>query len=178
MHRVTELPPEDVTRHRGLPITTPERTLLDLATTLPAGDLARTVEQAQIRRLTTHATLTYFLTSRRSCRGAAALTIATTPTQHTRSEAERRFLKLIRAARLPEPAVNTRVGGHEVDFLWPAKRLVVEIDGYAFHNTRAAFERDRVRDVDLQGLGYKVLRFTPRRVADEPLAVIAAIAAA
>jgi len=70
------------------------------------------------------------------------------------------------------------VAGYEVDFLWPGERLVVEVDGYAFHSTRAAFERDRVRDADLQAHGYRVLRFTWRRLAEAPEAVITAIATA
>ena len=65
-----------------------------------------------------------------------------------------------------------------MDFLWPSKRLIVEIDGYAFHSSRAAFERDRRRDADLQTLGYRILRFTPRRLNDEPVAVVAAVAGA
>ena len=179
VHRVTRLEAEDTARHRNLPLTSPARTLLDLATGLPRRDLVRAVEQAELRRLTTHDALTDFLTSRRSHRGAAALRAATSPTtQLTRSEAERRFLDLIDQARLPTPAANTHVAGHEVDFLWPAERLIVEIDGYAFHSSRAAFERDRLRDADLQALGYRVLRLTWRRLTEEPSAVVAAIAAA
>ena len=179
VHRVRDLPPEDVTRHRGVPATSPPRTLLDLASILPARDLSRAVERAERLGLTTHADLTCYLTRRRSCRGAATLIKVLRPaTQMTRSEAERRFLDLIRQARLPEPAANTRVGGHEVDFLWPSKRLIVEIDGYAYHSSRAAFERDRLRDADLLGLGYRVLRITPRRLVEEPMAVVAAVAAA
>jgi very-short-patch-repair endonuclease len=178
VHRVRNLPADDAARHRNLPLTSPARTLLDLAATLPSRDVARAVETAEQRRLTTHAGLTHHLTRFRASRGAAHLRAALRPTsQLTRSEAERRFLALVREARLPPPAANTRVGGHEVDFLWPAKRLIVEIDGYAFHSTRAAFERDRVRDADLHARGYRVLRITPRRLVDEPAAVVAAIAA-
>ena len=177
VHRVAHLPAEDAARHRNLPLTSPARTLLDLATILTPGDLARAVERAEVSNLTTHAELTRYLTSRRSSRGAARLERALHPTQLTRSEAERRFLDLIRDARLPTPAANTRVAGHEVDFLWPAKRLIVEIDGYAFHSSRAAFERDRVRDADLQARGYRVVRVTWRRLVEEPIAVVAAIAA-
>ena len=96
----------------------------------------------------------------------------------TRSEAERRLLKLIRNARLPPPRCNVRAAGHEVDFLWPEQKVVVEIDGYAFHRSRTAFETDRRRDADLQVAGYVVLRITWRRLADEPEAVIAQIASA
>ena len=76
----------------------------------------------------------------------------------TRSELERRFLALCRDAGLPPPAVNVVVAGFEVDAVWPDRRLVVELDGHAFHGTRAAFERDRVRDASLQLAGYRVLR--------------------
>ena len=177
VHRVAHLPTEDVARHRNLPLTSPARTLLDLAATHSPATLARAVEQAELLRLTSHGELTHYLSSRRSSRGAARLERAVHPTQLTRSEAERRFLDLIRDARLPTPAANTRVAGHEVDFLWPAKRLIVEIDGYAFHSSRAAFERDRIRDTDLPARGYRVLRVTWRRLVEEPIAVVAAIAA-
>jgi Protein of unknown function (DUF559) len=56
------------------------------------------------------------------------------------------MLRLLRAAELPTPRVNARVGRFEVDFLWPAHRLIVEVDGYAYHSDRGAFERDRRRD--------------------------------
>jgi len=88
------------------------------------------------------------------------------------------MLDLIRAARLPAPLTNTKIGAYEVDFLWPAERLVVEVDGFAFHGPRAAFERDRRRDAELQALGYRVLRITWRRLVEEPEAVVALIAAA
>ena len=96
----------------------------------------------------------------------------------TRSEAERRMLALIRAARLPAPATNVRVRRHEVDMLWREERLIVEIDGFAFHSSRAAFERDRIRDAELQALGYRVLRITWRQLTDEPEAVVALLAGA
>jgi len=66
----------------------------------------------------------------------------------TRSEAERRLLALIRNAGLPVPPTNVKGRGYEVDLYWPEHRLVVEFDGWAYHSTRAAFERDRLRDGD------------------------------
>jgi very-short-patch-repair endonuclease len=80
-----------------------------------------------------------------------------------------------RGMALPEPAVNVLVEGFEVDMAWRDRRLVVELDGYAFHQTRAAFERDRARDAALQVAGYRVLRVTARRLADEPAAIAEAI---
>jgi very-short-patch-repair endonuclease len=93
----------------------------------------------------------------------------------TRSEVERRFLKLVSEAGLPKPLVNTRLGGYELDFLWPTERVIAETDGWAFHGDRAAFERDRRRDADLQARGFVVMRFTWRQVAEQPLGVIAGL---
>jgi hypothetical protein len=95
----------------------------------------------------------------------------------TRSELERRFLELCREAGLPRPAVNVVAAGFEVDALWPTQRLVVELDGHAFHGNRAAFERDRVRDAELQLAGYRVLRLTHRRLKDESATVARTVAA-
>lgn len=96
----------------------------------------------------------------------------------TRSEAESRLLALLRAADLPPTDVNARVGGYEVDFLWRPERLVVEIDGFAYHAHRAAFERDRLRDASLQAAGYRVMRVTWRQLRGRPEAVIARLAQA
>jgi len=84
---------------------------------------------------------------------------------------------LIRAARLAAPRTNARVGRYEVDLLWPRQRLVVEVDGFAYHSSRTAFERDRRRDAELQAWGYRVLRITWRRLVAEPNAVVAQLAA-
>lgn len=107
-------------------------------------------------------------------RGTAALTkaIRTDPAL-TRSEAERRFLELIRAARLPEPEANVNLGRYEVDFLWRNEKLIVEVDGYAFHSSRSSFERDRRKDQELGAAGYRVIRITWRQITDEGAAVIA-----
>jgi very-short-patch-repair endonuclease len=96
----------------------------------------------------------------------------------TRSEAERLLLRLVRAAGLPPPEHNVRVGGHEPDLLWREHRLVVEVDGYTYHSGRAAFERDRVRDAELLASGFRVLRLTWRRLVEEPESVVARLAQA
>ncbi len=96
----------------------------------------------------------------------------------TRSEAERRVLDLVRAARLPVPGTNSRVRGHEVDFHWRSERLILEVDGYAYHRSRAAFERDRRRDAELGAAGLRVLRVTWRQVVGEPEALVARLAQA
>ena len=84
------------------------------------------------------------------------------------SELERRFLDLVRRARLPVPQVNVLVDGYLVDAYWPRARLVVELDGYAYHRGRAAFERDHARATRLRLAGYEFHSFTYRQVTDDP----------
>jgi len=88
------------------------------------------------------------------------------------------LLALIRKARLREPEVNVVVRGYEVDLLWRAERLVVEVDGFAFHSSRTAFEADRRRDAVLAAAGFRVVRVTWAQLAQEPEALLARIAQA
>jgi very-short-patch-repair endonuclease len=94
----------------------------------------------------------------------------------TRSRAERKLLKLLRASPLPAPETNALVGPYEVDLLWRRHRLVVEFDSYSFHARRPKFERDRIRDAELQAMGYRVLRVTWRQLTRQPESVVARIA--
>jgi very-short-patch-repair endonuclease len=96
----------------------------------------------------------------------------------THSEAEERFLALIRKGRLPAPEANVVFGGHELDFLWRSKGVAVEVDGFAFHSSRSQFERDRRRDAQLLVGGIQVIRFTWRQIEAEPYAVLACLAQA
>jgi very-short-patch-repair endonuclease len=99
-------------------------------------------------------------------------------TTMTRSEAEEMFLALVRKSELPSPEVNARIGRYEVDFCWRRERVAVEIDGYAFHSSRAALERDHRRDAELQQLGFLVIRIGWRELRHEPLRVVAWVAGA
>ena len=91
----------------------------------------------------------------------------------TRSEAERRALDLIRRAGLPEPETNVRIEGYEVDLVWRTHRLIVEIDGYAFHSSRRSFERDRRKDQTLLAAGWRTMRITWIQIEDQVAAVAA-----
>ena len=97
--------------------------------------------------------------------------------EFTRSEGEKRLKGLCKAARLPVPRMNARVAGWEVDAFWPAHDLVVEVDGYDYHSTRQAFERDRRKDAALIVAGYRVVRVTGRRLRHEPHSVSAQLGA-
>ncbi|MGI8595323.1 MAG: endonuclease domain-containing protein [Solirubrobacteraceae bacterium] len=90
----------------------------------------------------------------------------------------RTSLSLVAKAQLPAPETNVRIGPHEVDALWREHHLVVEIDGFAYHSTRAAFERDRARDAELQARGLRVMRVTWRQLVGESEAVVARAARA
>jgi very-short-patch-repair endonuclease len=169
LHRTTTL---DAAVLHGLPATTPIRTLLDLATRLPTAELERACSEALVQRLVTAEQL-----ARQHGRGAAVLArITSDGVAPTRSELERRFLRAVSRAQLPRPEVNARLNGREVDFLWRRQRLTTELDGWRFHGHRLAFEHDRVRDAELQLRGYTVVRFTWRRLCDEPAAVAGQIA--
>jgi very-short-patch-repair endonuclease len=179
VRRARQIAPEDITARKGLRVTGPARTLLDLAAVLGMRALRRAVNEAQVAGLVDESDLWAVLDRSRGRRGAPRLRrlLADGHGQSlTRSEAERRLLELLNANGLRRPETNVRIGRYEVDFLWRAERLVVEVDGFAFHGTRAAFERDRVRDGDLQAGGYAVLRITWRQIVDAPEAAIERIA--
>ena len=175
-HVTRWLPPGDVVVRHGMPVTTPARTLLDLAATTPRRELERLVEETQVLRLASHAELLAIIergAGRRGVRKLRAIVSDLDEPTFTRSEAERLLLEVVRAGGLPLPQTNVRLAGLEVDALWPEQRLVVEVDGYAFHGTRAAFERDRRRDARLLLAGYRVIRLTWRQLTRERRAVIA-----
>jgi very-short-patch-repair endonuclease len=177
IHRVRVLPADEITRVDGIPVTTPARTILDLAASLAARELERAVAEAIALRGTTPAELLALASSPRHalrpgvCHVRALLAGDTDPAR-TRSVAEERFLELVRATGLPKPETNVRVGRYKVDFLWRALRLVVEIDGFVFHSAPGRVEADHRRDSDLDADGYHVLRFTWREIQDEPMVVM------
>jgi very-short-patch-repair endonuclease len=181
VHRITELDVRDVRLHDRLPVTAPARTLIDFAGSSGAGALERALAEARVRKLITDTELTAAM-ARAPGRAGVALVRDLLRREAgpgmTRSEAERQLLVLVTAAGLPAPETNVRVHGYEVDFLWRAQRLVVEVDGHAFHGHRAAFERDRAKGQHLTAAGYRVIRVTWRQLEREPLVVLTRIAQA
>jgi len=181
VHRVATLHRRDVRRLGGIPLTAPARTVADLSAVVSPRDLERALAEAETRRLVRRSDLLSLLARRSGRPGARALRAliadGAAPAL-TRSEAEERLLALIRLARLDAPEVNVRVGPYEVDFLWREQGLVVEVDGFRFHSSRAAFERDRLRDAELGALGFRVIRVTWRQIVEGPEELIARLAAA
>jgi very-short-patch-repair endonuclease len=180
VHRVRMLDPRDARSCHGVPVTTPARTLLDLASQASRRDLEQAFADAEHRRLVHPRQLLNVLARAGPRPGVPALRalVQSESPPFTRSEAEERFLVLIRAGGLPVPGVNVRVGGHEVDFLWRKEALVVEVDGFEFHSSRAAFERDRLRDAGLQAAGFRVIRVTWRQLTEQSEATLVRIARA
>lgn len=177
VHRTRLLPPADRRTKNGLPLTSPARTLINLAAGLTERDLERALDEALIRRLLREPELLEALDRSRGRAGAGRLRGLIgngLDRGATRSESERLFRRILRAAELPAPEFNATVGSYEVDALWQEHRLAAELDSYRFHGARVPFESDRIRDADLTG--YKVLRFTWRRMTKHPEAVAATVA--
>ena len=180
VHRPRSLAEDEVATVTGVPVTSPSRTILDLAGTLPSRQLEQMYALAVRRRLVGPSRLLQLLPRRAGRHGTPRLRHlleAECSPALTHSEAEERFLALIRAAGLPEPETNVLLGRYKVDFLWREQRLIVEIDGFAFHGSRTSFEGDRRRDADLHTAGWRVVRFTWRQLTTERERVIATLAA-
>jgi very-short-patch-repair endonuclease len=178
-HHTSRLQESEVTTWNRIPVTTPARTVLDLAGELRMQELERVVAKTERESLAAPGELSSLVARHPRRPGVgilrALLSGDASPTL-TRSHAEERFLALVKKAQLAMPEVNVGVGGYEVDFLWRPQRLVVEVDGFAFHSSRRAFKRDRRRDSILSLKGLRVLRITWSQIVEEPEAVAALLA--
>jgi len=180
VHRYRSLDPDaDDTVVDGIPVTTVERTVLDLTLVLSPRKVRRAFAQADDLRLIDFTEVARLVAShphRRGTRRFAAIAAEHRPGEpRSRSDFEDRLFELCERHELPRPLVNRRVVGLEVDLFWPDHGLVVEADTSAFHGTWAAKERDADRDARLVAAGYSVHRFTDRQVDTAPDTVAAAI---
>lgn len=176
LHQPRALPSGDVTEIGGIPVTSLERTLADICGRFDERQLERLLVEADRSGQLSWPILHTVLDRPGGRRGIGRLRRVAREVDpraaETRSAMEVDFLALCRKAKLPPPQVNVLVEGRLVDFFWPEARLVVETDGYAFHNDRLAFERDRRSSMALAAADYVVHRFTYRMLAREPEAVI------
>ena len=175
-----KLHPDDRTVHDGIPITTPSRTILDLAATLTKDQLTYVIEEADRKHLLDIAALDRAVARRPRAAGVARLRAVLKTYRgpaDTRSKLERKFRRLIHRAGLPEPQFNVVIAGITVDVIWPHWKLVVELDGEPYHNNPRAFENDRIRDATLQKHDLRVLRVTGDRMDNAPNSVLADIKA-
>jgi predicted transcriptional regulator of viral defense system len=163
VHRVRRLHPDDVALIDGVPVTSVARTLLDLADVLPLRQLIRAIEQAerlQLFDLNAIKALIARSKGRRTKTLQDAVAAVTAEPPRTNSDWERDLLDLCDDHDIPRPELNVLVNGYEVDALWRMKKMIVELDSYAFHRSRRAFEQDREKYADLQLAGYLVLPMT------------------
>jgi very-short-patch-repair endonuclease len=166
VHRAV-LAADEITTCDGIPVTTPARTQLDLAGVLQRHQMQAAINEAERQRLEGPQTERH-----PTKRGTATLRRLAPPT-HTRSDLEAAFHTFLNDRRFPTPQTNVLIEGDEVDFAWPASKLVIELDSWEYHRTRADFEADRRRDRRLAAAGWTVLRVTwedlrePGRLAAE-----------
>lgn len=186
VHSAATLARRDVTLVDTIPATSLARTLLDVSEDASCREVERACDEAELRRLLDMTAIDDVLTRAIGRRGAALL--AGVLARHrvgstlTRNDLEERFLQICRELGCPPDAVNRWIAtpdgsGAEADFVWPARRLIVEVDGRDPHTTRRAFEHDRHRDQQLALLGYRVIRFTWRQVTQDPAYVAATLTA-
>lgn len=185
-HRTRALFTADLTRHARIPVTSPERTLVDLSATIPEPALGRVLDDGLRRRLIR-------LERLRTCVGRLGKSPGRRPTVvHSLlaarlpgydpgdSDLETRVLRVLVAAGLAPPAQRYRVRLRgrtiRIDLAYPEFRIAIELDGWEFHRARSAFDEDRARANLLVLDGWALLRFTSRSTDAEILTcVLAAI---
>jgi very-short-patch-repair endonuclease len=169
LHR-RELDERDLARSEGIPVTSPGRTLIDLGSRLPLGQLEAAVNEADKLDLIDPERLRSVIEGRSGVHGVASLRriLDRRTFSLTDSELERRFMRLVRGADLPPPQTQRVVNGFKVDFHWSEVGLVVETDGLRYHRTPAQQARDRRRDQAHTAAGLTPLRFTHAEVRFEP----------
>jgi hypothetical protein len=173
-HRMRRTDLVDATGWRRIPVTTVQRTIVDLAAVLEEDELARAVHEADVRHRTTPNQVERVLGRRHNWPGARKLRrVIWGEVPVTLSRLESRFLQRLRAASLPQPEVNRRVDGRYVDCRWVVNHLTVELDGYRYHRSRHAWEQDRDRERDARARGDEFRRYTWFDVDEDPEPMLA-----
>jgi very-short-patch-repair endonuclease len=170
VHRRSQPTDADVTVHRRIPVTSPVRTLMDIAPRLSRDRLEAAVNEADKRDLIDPEALRSALDGFAGLPGVAIVrtTLDRRTFTLTDSKLERRFLLIARRCGLPRPRTQQWLNGSRVDFYWPELGLVVETDGLRYHRTPAQQAKDRLRDQAHAAAGLTPLRFTRAQVKFEP----------
>jgi len=169
-HRVPPFHDDELTVMDGVPVTSPARTLADVAGMLGSREIEVAASAAERNgligidelvalpdRYPGWPRISVLRRLLKDGRGPA----------FTRSEAERRCLELLRAVGLPRPYTNVSVGPYELDLSWPEEGIAVEIDGRVHHSSRARFEGDRRKDMWLRARGIEVIRLSWSQITRE-----------
>jgi very-short-patch-repair endonuclease len=170
LHHTVPVPASERAELDGIPLTAPGRTLIDLAAIAETRQLEQAVARAEHLGLVTLPELGRLVERHGGRPGLPALRAILASESGpalTRSELEERLLTLIRAADLPHPRFNVRIGPYEVDVLWPVERVAIEADGYRHHDRRARFEGDRRKDAYLAAQGIRVIRLSWKQIAEQ-----------
>ena len=154
IHRSRTISASRTMSRAGIPLTSPARTIADLERVADAAEVRRAIRGAERR----------------------GLPLADDHvSDKTESDLEREFLAICRRFGVPEPDVNVPIGRYRVDFLWPQQRLIVELDGYIYHRGRQAMRDDNDRDLELELLGFRVIRIDDSRIAGDPGGIAAGV---
>jgi very-short-patch-repair endonuclease len=182
VHRSRILERRDVWIREGLPVTSPARTLLDIAVSATDRQLEVAFDRGIAERTLRLSYVRDVLDRAGGHRGRARLA-ALLEQEHgastmTRSEGEERMLALMRQSGLPIPHVNAKFGIWELDFYWPEARFVVELDTHTYHSSRYRFERDRRKDNDLRRADIEVMRIVRRELKERTYGIVSDVARA
>jgi very-short-patch-repair endonuclease len=176
------LPPDEVTVHEGIPVTSVPRTTFDLAASEDVDTIATMLRESEHRNLWDRLSLPDLVERYPGRRGVKKVRlvlqrVTEEPSGHTRSKLEERFAPYLRRHRLPMPRFNDWIllgaKRYQVDCHWPGTGQIVELDGWQSHSTRSAFQDDRERDRRLKVAGYSVIHLTWNQLRDEPEAIAA-----
>ena len=156
-HRSITLAPDQVTRHHGIAVTTPARTILDLSGRLTTAQRTRMVNDALVSRYLRDTDL-------------AGTRLGHLVDEHgvSRSTLEDDFRPFLRRFKLPAAQYNVHVNGREVDVYFATERVIVELDSWTYHRTRRAFESDRERDANMLQAGIVTVWITRDRLKNAP----------
>lgn len=172
VHRTRRLPAEDVCLRQGIRVTTIARTLRDLAAVVDERRLRRLFEEADRLGLLDIDDLWRIIAESNGHRGVARLRALAAKRSgsvpRARSHLEHRFVRVCQENDVPVPLLNVRIGRWTVDCLWPDEKLVVELDGHAYHKTRGARRRDAQKARELELMGHRVVRFDWAEVEEDP----------
>ena len=166
---------DESTELKGIPITSVERTLLDLTRYESRAVVAKGIRDAIRLDLTSFAALSAFVLPRLRRRGARRMLdllarYSGLPLERARSGAEVRALEVLRAARRPMPRLNIRVAGEEADLNWPELKLIVEVDGEPYHRD---IGEDARKEKAWRAAGWTVRRISSDDVYERPRRLLA-----
>jgi very-short-patch-repair endonuclease/predicted transcriptional regulator of viral defense system len=166
IHRSSTLSRRDATTHHGIRVTSPARTAYDISRDLTDHQLTRTVNDALLSNYLKLSDLAELL--QRHPKRDPRLATYLEANSITRSMLEDAFTAFLGRFALPKARLNTHINGREVDALFETAGLIVELDGFGFHSSRASFEDDRERDAEMLVHGLPTVRVTWERLTNSP----------